>query len=237
MLQFIDSLWAFIGAVLAMILLGVIASFSPTLYVTQIGISATSKKARSLMIALMIGVVLGLLLLSILFQFFQLDTLRSIIDSSISALVVSVVFNILLGAAFIIAGFWYINKKPNRIDSEEKSLAKAGYGGLVSLGFFRTFVSISGATATFFASGIISDEQAGFITHLLLTAIFVAAAVAPFLLILVTMKRYPARVEHVLEWLKAQLVRFNYKLIIGATGILVGSAIIIFNVLKAILFQ
>lgn len=236
MLQFIDSLWAFIGAVLAMVLLGIIASFSPTLYVTQIGISAASKRARSLMISLMVGVVLGLILLSVLFQFFQLDTLRSFIDSSISALIVSVAFNILIGLAFIIAGFWYINKKPNRIEKEKKPLAKSGYWALISLGLFRTFFSISGATATFLASGIISDIRVGLITHLLLTAVFVAAAIAPFLLILVSMRLYPERVEHVLDWFKSQLVRFNYKVVIGAAGILVGSAIVIFNVLKALIF-
>lgn len=236
MLEFIDSLWSLIGAIFAMVLLGIIAGFSPTLYVTQIGISTASKRAQSLMVALMVGVLLGIILLSILFQFFQLDTLHSFINSSISALFVSVIFNIVMGTAFIIAGFWYINKKPNRISKEEKSLAKSGYWALISLGFFRTFASISGATATFLASGIISDVKVGIITHLLLTALFLAATVAPFLLILITMRRYPERVEHVLGWFKAQLVRFNYKLVIGAAGILVGSSIIIFNVLKAVVF-
>src|ERR1700712_570755 len=125
MLNFADSIWLFISAIIAVIVLGFIAGFSPTLYITQIGVASASKRARSLMIALMIGVLIGIILLTILFQFFQLDTLRTVIDSAISALFVSVIFNILLGAAFVVAGFWYINKKPNRIHHEEKAAAKS----------------------------------------------------------------------------------------------------------------
>lgn len=236
MLEFIDSIWLFISAVIAMVILGLIAGFSPTLYITQIGVASASKRARPYMIALMIGVLSGIILLSILFQFFQLDTLHTLIDSTINALLVSIIFNGLIGIIFIVAGFWYLNKKPNRIDEHKKPAAKSGYWALVSLGFFRTFASISGATATFLASGIIVDTQIGAINRLLLTVIFLAAAVAPFVLILFTMKRRPEKIQAVLEWLKAKLTRFNYKVIIGAAGILVGSAIVILNIFKALTY-
>ncbi len=236
MLEFIDSLWLLISAILSMVVLGIIAGFSPTLYVTQIGVATTSKRARALMISLMIGVLLGIILLSILFQFFQLETLRTFIDSTLSALFVSVIFNIIIGTTFVIMGFWYINKKPNRIDGDERPTAKSSYWALISLGFFRTFVSISGATATFLASGIISDARTNIVSWLILTAVFLASTVAPFVVILITMKRSPERIKSLLAWLKAQLVRYNYKLVIGVAAILIGSAIIIFNLLKAISF-
>jgi hypothetical protein len=236
MLEFINSLWLFISAIIAVVALGIIAGFSPTLYVTQIGIASSSKRARSFMIALMIGVLLGIILLSILFQFFQADTLHAFIDSALSALFVSVIFNILVGAAFIVAGFWYINKKPNRIDEGEKPTAKTGYWALISLGFFRTFFSISGATATFLASGIISGSRVNIVSWLILVLTFLAATVVPFLLILITMQHYPERIKNLLAWLKTQLLRYNYKLVIGVAAILIGSAIIIFNLLKAITY-
>lgn len=236
MLAFIDSLWLLIGAIIAMIILGVIAGFSPTLYVTQVGISTTSKRARSLMIALMAGVLLGIVVLSILFQFFQPSVLHAIIDNAINALFVSIAFNILIGIVFILAGFWYIHKKPNRIEETKKPTIKSGYWALISLGFFRTFLSISGATATFLASGILSDQQTGIVNRFILSGVFLAAAVAPFLLILITMRRFPSKISTLLDWFKLNLHRFNYKLIIGVAAILVGSGIVIFNVLKAVTF-
>lgn len=234
-MEFIDSLWLLISAIIAMVLLGVIAGFSPALYITQIGIATNTKRARSLMVALMIGVLLGIILLSVFFQFFQLDTLHTFIDSTIDVLLVSVIFNVIIGTLFIVGGLWYINKKPNRISEDKKVAKKSGYIALISFGFFRTFASISGATATFFASGIISNAKGDIVSRLFLTALFLAATIAPFFLILITMKRYPQKVEGVLEWLKAQLHRYNYKLVIGAGAVLVGSGIIIFNALRVIL--
>lgn len=236
MLGFIDSLWVFISAIFAISILGFIAGFSPTLYVTQVGIAAKAKSARSLMIALMLGVLLGIITLSILFQSFQPDTLRAFIDSTTNALFVSVVFNVIIGAVFIAAGFWYINKKPNRISKDDKSAAKSSYWALVSFGFFRTFASISGATATFFASGIITDAKVGVISWILLTGLFLAATITPFVLIMTTMERHPKKIISILEWFRIKLLKYNYKLVIGVVSILLGSAIIMFNLLKAIAF-
>jgi len=235
MLGFIDQIWLLISAIIAITILGVIAGFSPTLYVTQIGVSTRSKRTLELMVAMMLGVLLGIIALSIVFQFLQLEILLKIIDSTFNAIIVSVFFNIIIGTIFIVAGFWYINKKPNRI-SDDRPPAKASYWALVSLGFVRTFASISGATATFFASGIITDSRVGIVSHLLLTAIFLAATVAPFGLLLVMINKQPKRVKNLLSWLKEKLIQYNYKLVIGAGSIFIGSGIVIFNLLKAVLY-
>jgi len=236
MLEFINLLWIFISAVIAIIILGLLAGFSPTLYIAQIGIATTAKHVRNLMIALMTGVLLGIGVLSVLFQFFQLETLHTVIRSATSALTVSVLFNIIIGIVFIAAGFWYINKKPNRISDIDKPAAKSSYWALLSLGFFRTFASITGATATFLASGIIAGAKVGIVSQILMTAVFLAASIAPLLLIVATAERYPKKIKRILEWLKAKLQKYNYKIVIGVGGILIGGAIIIFNLLKAIAF-
>ena len=236
MVGIIDTLLILISAITALIFLGIVAGFSPTLYVTQVGISTRPNRARGLMVALMSGVLLGIILLSILFQFFQLDTLRTFIDSSASALAVSILFNIIIGIAFIVAGIWYLKRKPNRVTEIEKPVAKSNYWALVSLGFFRTFASISGATATFFASGIITNAKLGIITHIILIAVFLAATIAPFVVIVITMQRYPKRIKNILDWLKVRLLRYNYKLVLSASSILIGCAIVIFNLLSAISF-
>lgn len=232
MFQFIDSVWSLIGVIIAVVILGLVAGFSPTLYATQVGIAATSKRAQSFMIALMIGVILGIIGLSIFFQFFQVETLRLVIDSTLKAIYVSSVFNAIMGTAFIAGGFWYIHKKPNRVDKSHTFNSKSGYWALTSLGFFRTFISVSGATATFLASTLISGSSTEIISRLILTLIFLATTIVPFVIILITMKRQPKKIQSVLTWFKELLHKFDYKLIIGVTAILVGSAIILFNVLR-----
>lgn len=237
MLEFVDSIWLFICAIIAMVLLGLIAGFSPTLYVTQIGVSTSSKRARALMISLMIGVLLGIILLSVLFQVFQLDSLQALFNSSTNVNYLSSAFNILIAVVFIIGGLWYINNKPNHISNTKGVQTKIGSLGLIGFGFLRTFVSISGATATFLASNVIGDTHVGILSRVLLTIIFLASTIAPFALILITMNRHPENVRLVLAWSKVQLSRFNYKYLIGAAAILIGSAIIIFNILQATILR
>lgn len=232
MLELIDSIWTFIGALITLIILGLIAGFSPTLYATQVGIAATSKRAQSLMIALMIGVLLGIVVLTIFFQFFQVETLRHIIDSTLKAVYVSAIFNIIIGAAFIAGGFWYIHKKPNRIAHDNKVALKSGYWALISLGFFRTFVSVSGATAIFLASTLASSSNPEIVIRLIFIAVFLAASIAPFVLILITMRQQPDKIQVLIDWFKSLLHKFDYKLFIGMTAILAGSSIVIFNLLR-----
>ncbi len=236
MLEFIDSIWTFIGVIIAMVFFGLIAGFSPTLYATQIGVAAASKRSFSLMISLMVGVLLGIIFLSIFFQFFQLDSLRTFVDSSLKAMYISVVFNIIIGVTFIIGGFWYIHKKPNRIAKDARVNAKSGYWGLITLGFFRTFASISGATATFLASNLLPQSTDYIVEKFILIAFFLAAVIAPFVLLLFIMSRHPEKIKGIFEKLKNKLTKYNYKLVIGVIAILLGSSVIIFNLLRAVTF-
>ena len=100
----------FISTLISVSVLGIIAGFSPTLYITQITITSKSRKERSYTAALMAGVFAAVFLLIILFQIVNLETLRTFIDTTVRALTVSVIFNAIIGTAFIYGGLWYLRR-------------------------------------------------------------------------------------------------------------------------------
>lgn len=236
MVNFVDTIWLLIGGIIVTIVLGIIAGFSPTLYMTQIGIGgAKSKGALPYMIAIMIGVVLALVVLTILFQFFHLNTLIEFIDTTVNALLVSVVFNILIGLAMIGGGMWYLRHR----DLEAKPLSsfkKSGYAALVSFGFLRTFISITGVTATFIASNVIAEASPGILLRIILTFIFLAASIVPFVAIVFLLKSNPTQMTALVDRVKSLLKKLNYRPVIGVGAILFGSSIVIYNVLMAVFY-
>lgn len=235
MLNVVDTLWVLIGGIIVTILLGLIAGFSPTLYMTQIGLGTKPKGALPYMISIMVGVILSLVVLTVLFQFFHLNTLIDFIDTTINALLVSVIFNIFIGLLLIGGGLWYLRHR----DPEVKPLnahKKSGYVALISFGFLRTFISISGVTATFVASNIIAEVSPGFIARCILTLIFLAASVIPFVVIILYLKSNPEQLTHFAARVKGLLRRFNYRPVIGVGAILFGSSIVIYNILMAVFY-
>jgi len=236
MINVIDTLWLLAGGIILTVILGIIAGFSPTLYITQVGIGVKNKKVPY-MISIMIGVVGALIVLTVLFQFFQLNTLIQYIDETVRALLLSVVFNILIGAAMIVGGVWYIKHRNH--DPEVKSpkkIKKAGYAALISFGFLRTFLSITGISSTFVASNVIAEASPGIITRIVSTIMFLAASILPFVAIIFLLKSNPEKLDTVVDFIKKMLNKFNYRPVIGVIAILFGSSIVIINVLVAVFY-
>ncbi|MGY4893725.1 MAG: hypothetical protein ACO1N2_03480 [Candidatus Saccharimonadota bacterium] len=242
MVPFIDSLFLFIAALIAVAVLGIIAGFSPTLYIAQVSIGSKPKRIIPYTIGLMAGVLGAVIFLMLLFQVFQLDTLVSIIDSTVSALLLSVGFNIVVGTGLIVGGLWYIRSRkesPKPLKETRAAAAarsKAGIGAIVSLGFIRTLTSISGLTATFIASGLISSGNPLLLERSLMTLVFLAASIVPFAGIIVLLKRSPERLTKLTGRLKELMHRINYRLIAGVAAVILGSSIIIFNLMMALFY-
>ncbi|MCD8561612.1 hypothetical protein LRY29_00875 [Candidatus Saccharibacteria bacterium] len=104
----LDSLWLLASLLFILIILGLVAGFSPTLYAAQVGSGTDSRIGRHSMFGLMAGVLLAAIFLSVLFQFFQLSTLVLFINSTVHALLVNAGFNLLVGMGLIGGGFWYL---------------------------------------------------------------------------------------------------------------------------------
>lgn len=236
MLSVVDTLWILIGGIVITILLGLVAGFSPTLYITQIKNSARSKVTTSYVTSIMVGVLCALVVLTALFQLFHLNTLLDFIDTTLHALLISVIFNILIGIVLIGGGAWYLNHK----DLEKKSLTRYKKSDsttvLMRFGLLRTFISISGVTATFIASNIIAEVSPGVISRLILTLIFLTSAVLPFVGILLLMKSRPEMLVSSSLRVKEVLTKLNYRPVIGVGAILFGSSIVIYNVLIAVFY-
>lgn len=235
MVNIADLIWILIGGIIVTVILGLIAGFSPTLYLTQIGIGTHTKKSVSYGISIMAGVVAALIVLTILFQFFHLTTLIAFIDTTLKALLVSVVFNVLVGTTLIIGGIHYLRVRKPEL-KPPKSFKKSGYAAVISFGFFRTFVSITGVTATFISSNIISEIGPGIVLRLFLTLFFLAGAILPFVGILFLLKSNPERLARGVSYLKEMAHKLNYRPVLGVGSILFGSSLIIFNVLIAIFY-
>ena len=233
----ISALFIFVSTLISVSILGLVAGFSPTLYVAQVAMASKSKHPITYTIALMAGVLLAVLLLIILFQTLHLDTLLSFIDTTVRAVTVSVIFNLLVGAAFIWGGIWYLRHQ--QIPKVTKKTHMKQTGGILSmfgLGFARTLVSVSGVTATYIAGNIIANVSIGIGEHIIYTLIFFAASIVPFFGIIIYMQKNPDRLLQVTEELRQLLHKTNYRLIVGVGAIILGSSIAIFNVMMALFY-
>ena len=240
MVPFVDSLFLFITSLIAVAILGLVAGFSPTLYIAQVTVAAKPSRTVPYTIGLMAGVLGAIILLMLLFQVFQLDTLITFIDSTVSALLLSVTFNVLVGSALIIGGFWYIQSRDasakTNTAATSAAKSKGGIGALVSLGFIRTLTSISGLTATFIAGGIIGSSNPVPLERLITTGVFLAATIVPFAVIIILLRRNPKQLTALTSRLRGSLKRFNYRLVAGVASVVLGSCIIVFNLMMALFY-
>lgn len=237
MVELIDFVIVFVSTLVSLVVLGVIAGFSPTLYIAQVAV-ASKTKALSYSIALMCGVVAAIILLIVLFQVIHLDTLLSFIDTTVRALTVSVIFNILIGVALIYGGFHYLyNRDLQKNKNEKVKLKKAsGFTGLAGLGFVRTFLSVTGVTATYIAGNVIADVSVGLAERLVYTLIFLVVTIIPFAVIMILINKNPARLNAITEATRTLLERLNYRLVAGVAAIIFGSSIVIFNIMIALFY-
>jgi len=239
MTEILNFIIIFITSLIALIVLGLIAGFSPTLYIAQVAVSSKNKKrAHSYSAAIMGGVVTAIVLLIALFQVIHLDTLIAIIGTTVHAVTVSVIFNLLVGIGLIYGGNRYLKKRKSVEPSQMKlkSTKNGGIAGIFGLGFARTLVSVRGVTATFVAGNIIADVSGNILERLIYSVIFLAATVIPFVGIVLIMRKNPTLLATLTNDAKRWLNAFNYQLIVGVAVIIFGSSIIIFNLMMALFY-
>lgn len=238
MTDLINFVIVFVSTLISLVILGLTAGFSPTLYIAQVALASKSSKATMYTVALMSGVVAAALLLIVLFQIIHLDTLLNYLQSTVQALTVSVVLNILVGAALIYGGFHYLHHREiPKAKNETAKLKKAsGYIGLAGLGFMRTFLSVGGVTATYLAGNVIADASAGLGERVVYTLMFLGVTIVPFGIIIFMIRRKPSRLAGITRATRTLLERINYRLIVGGAAIIFGGAIIIFNSMIALFY-
>ncbi len=230
----------FVSTLISVSILGLVAGFSPTLYVTQIAITSKVKRPVAFAAALMSGVLVAVLTLIILFQVIQLDALIALIDTTVRAIILSVVFNMLVGIGFIYGGIWYLRhqtiSKVPKIPKPTKTKRTGGLISVFSLGYIKTFISITGVTATYFAANIIANVSLNLVERVVFTLVFFAVAIVPFIGIVIYMRKSPERILKATTQFQDVLHRINYRLIVGVGAMILGSCILVFNLMMILFY-
>ncbi len=73
--------------------------------------------------------------------------------------------------------------------------------------------------------------------RLVLTAVFLAATIAPFALIMVAVNKKPERIESIFTFLKKHTSSPYFRSTLGAIAVIFGAAIILLNVLLTISYR
>lgn len=229
---FINTILVLINVSIGLVGLGLITGFSPTLFVTQAGLATRRSKALTHMLALIAGVGVGTLLLAILFRFLNSDTVFGVIDSAISASIANAWFNISVGVICIVGGLVYSTRKnATRPDSTPKvDVARTSYTGVISFAAAKTILSASGAAAVFLAVNLIVDANRGFIASLIMLAVYLAATLLPFWLILFIGIKSPTRLQRIKKSMGSISQRSDYRRIVGLIITVIGASIIVLNV-------
>lgn len=237
--QIASILILFVFTLFGVILLGIVAGSSPTLYLAEAVQSQKVKKSRGHLYALISGVLLALVILLIIFQLFNLTNLLNTLGSSLDALLISVAFNILIGLLFVFGGLRYVssrNLKP-AYETDARQIRKVGnLSAFFGFGFAKTFLSISGATAVFIAGNMIAGTTSTFAERTILTAAFLAATLVPFLVVLNMAQKNPDQLVSIVNKAKSGLDQVNYRMTVGVIAIIFGGAIVIFNIMMALFY-
>lgn len=238
--ELLNLLILFILSVLAVVIAGLVAGFSPTLYIAQATLSSKSQNRRKLTLSLVFGVLSATIILLVLFQIFSLSSLLAIIDSTVRALLVSVLFNIAIGLLFITAGIHYMRTRDTQKAYSDSSTGftkkYGGSGALFGLGFIKTFLSVSGLTAIYIGGNIIATTTSITLERIILTGAFLVSSVAPFMFVSYLTQRKPDKLRNVIAKVKQYLEQINYRSTVGFIAVLIGSAIVIFNIIMALFY-
>lgn len=236
MIDVFNYLIVFFLTVLGVSTLGLVAGFSPVLYIAQITMGTKAKRLKLYTGWLIAGVLAAILLLIALFQTLHLDTLVTIIDTTVHAITVSVIFNIFVGLAFIYGGFWYLRHQEVSKPKSPKLRKTGGSLTVLGLGFVRTFTSISGITATYIAGNAIANVSVSLIERLLFTALFLVATIIPFIAIVILMRKEPHKLMRAITYIRKQMTRLNYRPVVGVGAVIFGSSITIINIMMFLFY-
>lgn len=229
-----ETLWILIGTITGLIALGVVASFSPTLYALTAAVSQ-SKKPAELLRSKLYGIVIGILFLSALFQFFHPDALVNVFNSTVTALVISTWFHIIIGGIFIATGLMRLQSPAVRVPNQTpRTTTLSGRWATASLSFLKTSFKLSAVASVFVATRIILEASSLAIGRLILFAVFIAAALAPFVGLYILFRRAPRLIVKSRAQLSGIRRRLGTSRVVAYVSVCAGVGIIIFSLAESL---
>lgn len=206
-----------LGFVITLLTIGLVASFSPLLYATQLAILVRKKDVIRQSIALVAGILLGLTLLGMLFFIIQPETLHAFSLVGFLDRIWSRWLDGIFGIIFVAAGAYFLLSHPK--DKKKKNttnVPRRTSGSIValfSLGLTRSVTRAVGAAALLLGVRLIlgADEKLSFLWILSLIIILLGAMI-PFLFLFVVSVRAPRLLTSIQHRVSKLTPRVLYRL-------------------------
>lgn len=229
----VDILVAIVGYTVLLISVGLVASFSPTLYVTQVGILSRSNHPKRHGLTLLAGVLAGITVAALLFEFIQPDTIRTFLSDAFNTIVTNQDFYLGFGLLFGGAALWCLLRRKPADKPKKKSTNKkaATASGIFSFAFAKILVSITALTATFLAIRILNTIELPTAIRLLIFPVFLTGVSVPYLGALWARLGHRKDLFKHLQKFSERISEYNYRLILGivfavASGLFLLAALI-----------
>lgn len=214
----------FIGYALTLIALGLIVGFSPTLYITQVGILTRGRRPLRQSALLMAGVASAAVLLALFSDVIQPAVLLSYTHNALLIVTAEQWFDYVLGAAFVLIGFYHIVTPPRAKPRTKKPTGSAATS-LYVFGLIKTLFSVSGFAALLLGTRLITELAGRLTVQLMLFSVLLAAVVLPFAGLLLLHTHRP-QTFHRLNNLLERAATYNYRTLAGAALCVIGASLI-----------
>ncbi|KHL19615.1 hypothetical protein CLV56_4066 [Mumia flava] len=211
--------------------LGLVMSFSPTLYALEVTVLTRADHPVRLSHVIVAGVLTGAAGMVLLLQVFNPDAWAQLLSGRVQAVLLQRGFDIVVGSAFVLVGVRLIarRREPRPERSKPRGRILESARTLFAFTSLNTLASVGGAASTYVALRLIREADGDLLLHTVAFAVFFAAIIAPYVLLLWGADRLPslrARSEPAAEWLRAQpWHRIGGIALIAVGGVLVGAAL------------
>ncbi len=217
------ALITFVGYALALIALGLAVGFSPTLYITQVGILTRGQHPLRQSALLIAGVASAVVLLALFSDIVQPAVLFSYTHDVLLTVTAERWFDYVFGAVFILTGLYYVHIPPK--PQHPKKPAGSATTSLYVFGLIKTMFSASGFAALLLGTRLIKELTDHLTMQLLLFSTLLSAAALPFAGLLLLHMHRPhtfSRLNRLLE----RAATYNYRTFAGMVLCAIGASLI-----------
>lgn len=228
-----ESIEAVLYITLALLVLGVLLAFSPTIIITEIAVLTKSNKPFLHSLCLMAGVATPITLFGIFAVAFIDTTARIPIPSTRHILDILPILDVFIGVLFIIGGMQLRKdaEKP-RLHSATKDVTVFTSSKLYWLGCIRTATRLSGVAAILLAAQLIKQNSSSGVYSLIGVAWLVIVALAP-LIFLLMLQRSDSKYFAKITTYSNKVASLSWRKIISYIIIIIGILMIFYGIFFA----
>jgi hypothetical protein len=228
-----DSLVTLLYVTIALLVLGVLLAFSPTIILTEIAVLTKSKKPFLYSVFFIAGVAAPILLFGAIAVLFIDPSSNFTIPQTKHILKILPVLDVLIGILFIIAGI-QVGKKRSHQAKKEITADDVIFstGKLFWFGFLRTATRLSGLAAILLAAQLIKQNLDTGISTVVSLVWLVIIAITP-LVVLLLLQRSDSKYFVKIASYSDKVASLSWRKIISIGLIVVGTGMILYGIFLA----